>query len=35
MLLVVYCERFSGETIRIIPARKPILTERKYYEKGI
>ncbi len=34
MLVVVYCERFNGEKIRIISARKATNQERtQYFEK--
>ena len=32
MLLVCHCERHSGNTIRIISARKATNNERKFYE---
>lgn len=32
ILLVCHCERDSGNTIRIISARKATKTERKFYE---
>jgi uncharacterized protein len=35
LVLVVFCERLSGTTIRIISARKATPTERNKYEKGI
>lgn len=35
ILLVVFCERESGNTIRIISARKATPKERKQYEEGI
>jgi len=35
MLLVVFCERFEGEIIRIISARKATQAERREYEEGI
>ena len=35
ILLVCHCERDSGDTIRIISARKATLRERKAYEKRI
>lgn len=35
ILLVVFCERDSGDTIRIISARKATSKERKQYEEGI
>jgi len=35
VLLVVFCERDSSETIRIISARKATKKERNDYEKGI
>ena len=33
ILLVCHCERDSGNTIRIISARKATKTERKFYQK--
>ena len=35
ILLVVFCERAEGPTIRIISARKATTQEVKDYEKGI
>ena len=35
ILLVVFCERDSGNTIRFISARKATSKERKQYEEGI
>jgi uncharacterized protein len=35
LLLVVFCERGHGDTIRIISARKATSKERKQYEEGI
>ena len=35
LLLVVFCERSSGEIVRIISARKASPSERKQYEEGI
>lgn len=34
VLLVCHCERNSGETIRIISARKATKNERKFYKGG-
>ncbi len=34
VLLVCHCERDSGETIRIISARKATKNERKHYQGG-
>lgn len=34
ILVVCHCERGSGETIRIISARKATKNERKHYEGG-
>lgn len=34
-LLVIFCERDEGGTIRIISARRMTTKERKQYEKGI
>jgi len=34
VLLVCHCERDSGQTIRIISARKATKTERKHYNGG-
>jgi uncharacterized DUF497 family protein len=34
ILLVCHCERESGETIRIISARKATPNERKHYQGG-
>jgi uncharacterized protein len=34
MLMVCHCERCSGDTIRIISARKATKKERKFYEGG-
>ncbi|MDZ4261775.1 MAG: BrnT family toxin [Pseudomonadota bacterium] len=34
VLIVCHCERDSGNTIRIISARKATKNERKYYEEG-
>ena len=34
VLIVCHCERESGNTIRIISARKATRNERKYYEGG-
>ena len=31
ILIVVHCERYGGETIRIISARKATAKERKFY----
>jgi len=35
ILLVVFCERFDGEVIRFISARKATKAEVKDYEEGI
>ena len=35
VLLVVFCERAEGSTIRIISARKATAQEMRDYEKGI
>lgn len=35
LLLVVFCERESGDLIRIISARKASPKEKKQYEEGI
>lgn len=35
ILLVVFCERTKGSTIRIISARKATMQEMRAYEKGI
>jgi uncharacterized DUF497 family protein len=35
LLIVVFCEKENGKTIRIISARKATSKERKEYEKGI
>ena len=35
LLLVVFCERDSGNVIRLISARKATKKERKDYEEGI
>ena len=35
LLLIVFCERRSGELIRVISARKATVKEGKTYEKGI
>ncbi|WP_067515375.1 BrnT family toxin [Endozoicomonas ascidiicola] len=35
VLLVCHCERDSGQSIRIISARKATNNERKYYEGGL
>lgn len=35
LLLVVFCERDEGNTIRIISAREATKKERKQYEEGI
>ena len=35
VLLVVFCERDSGKTIRVISARKATTKERTQYEEGI
>jgi uncharacterized DUF497 family protein len=35
ILLVVFCERAEGSTIRIISARKATTQEMSAYEKGI
>jgi uncharacterized protein len=35
VLLVVFCERTEGSTIRIISARKATTQEMRAYEKGI
>ena len=35
ILLVVFCERAEGSTIRIISARKATTQEMRDYEKGI
>lgn len=35
LLLVVFCERSSGEVVRIISARKATSKEGKQYEEGI
>jgi len=35
VLLVVFCERAEGSTIRIISARKATAQEKRDYEKGI
>jgi len=34
-ILVIFCERDDGESIRIISARKATNLERRQYEKGI
>ena len=34
VLIVCHCERNSGNTIRIISARKATTNERKFYEGG-
>ena len=34
-LLVVFCERNEGKTIRIVSARRATAKERKQYEEGI
>lgn len=34
-LLVVFCEREDGQTIRIVSARKATTREREQYEEGI
>jgi len=34
-LLVVFCERDRGHTIRIVSARRATARERKQYEEGI
>ncbi|MES9936630.1 MAG: BrnT family toxin [Sedimenticola sp.] len=34
ILIVCHCERNSGETIRIISARKATKKERSYYPRG-
>jgi uncharacterized DUF497 family protein len=35
ILLVIYCERDSGDTVSIISARKATPKERTLYEEGI
>jgi uncharacterized protein len=35
VLLVVFCEKHGGETVRIISARKATPKERNAYEEGI
>ena len=35
LLLVVFCERLSGDVVRLISARKTTRKERKEYEEGI
>ncbi len=35
VLLIVFCEREDGETIRIVSARKASRKEQEQYEKGI
>lgn len=35
LVLVVFCERLNGTTVRIISARKTTSSERDKYEKGI
>ncbi len=35
VLLIVFCEREEGETIRIVSARKASRKEQEQYEKGI
>jgi hypothetical protein len=35
VLLVVFCERRDGKTVRIISARKATPKERRQYEEGI
>jgi len=35
LLLVIFCERRAGETVRIISARKSTAKERNTYEEGI
>ena len=35
MLLIVFCEQWSGELIRVISARKATVKEGKTYEEGI
>ncbi len=35
LLLVVFCERQSGNVVRIISARKATIREKKQYEEGI
>lgn len=35
LLLVVFCEKSKGRTMRIISARKATVKERKQYEEGI
>ena len=35
LLLVCHCEKSSGNTIRIISARKATKTERKFYEGDV
>ena len=35
LLLVIFCERDSGNVIRIISARKATREEREQYEEGI
>jgi len=35
LLLIVFCERRSGELIRVISARKATVKEGKTYEEGI
>jgi len=34
MLMICHCERNSGDTIRLISARKATKKERKFYEGG-
>ena len=35
LLLVVFCERDEGETMRLISARKATKNERSQYEEGV
>jgi len=35
LVLVVFCERLNGATIRIISARKATKAEREEYEEGV
>ena len=35
LILVVFCERAEGSTIRVISARKATTREKRDYEKGI
>lgn len=35
ILMICYCERLSGEVLRIISARKATKNERKFYQGGL